>query len=82
MPTNLFDLSGKIALVTGGTKGIGRAIVERMIDHGARVALTSRRAEDAAAVADTLNQAAGAKWPWAWLTTSTSSRPSSRSSTT
>jgi NAD(P)-dependent dehydrogenase (short-subunit alcohol dehydrogenase family) len=59
MPSNLFDLSGKTALVTGGTKGIGRAIVERMIDHGARVALTSRRAEDAAAVADTLNQAAG-----------------------
>lgn len=59
MPATLFDLSGKTALVTGGTKGIGRAIVERMIEHGARVVLTGRQISDATALAETLNQSAG-----------------------
>jgi 2-dehydro-3-deoxy-L-rhamnonate dehydrogenase (NAD+) len=34
---NSYDLSGKFALVTGGAKGIGRAIVTRLVDSGARV---------------------------------------------
>jgi 3-oxoacyl-[acyl-carrier protein] reductase len=45
-------LAGKVALVTGGSKGIGRGIAEALVDEGAQVALTSRsgeRAEEAAA---------------------------------
>ncbi len=35
-----YDLSGKIALITGGTSGIGRACVERLIAYGAKVVVT------------------------------------------
>jgi NAD(P)-dependent dehydrogenase (short-subunit alcohol dehydrogenase family) len=42
------DLQGKIALVTGGTKGIGRAIADRLTQAGAKVIVTARnKAEDA-----------------------------------
>jgi 3-oxoacyl-[acyl-carrier protein] reductase len=44
-------LDGQIALVTGGSRGIGRVIAERLATDGARVALTSRSEESAAAVA-------------------------------
>jgi 3-oxoacyl-[acyl-carrier protein] reductase len=44
-------LSGKVALVTGGSKGIGRGIAELLVAEGARVALTSRSAERASEVA-------------------------------
>lgn len=38
----LFDLSGKVAVVTGSTKGIGRGIVDRLAEHGATVIVSSR----------------------------------------
>ncbi|TAK98546.1 MAG: SDR family oxidoreductase [Rhodospirillaceae bacterium] len=48
---SLFDLTGKVAVITGSSKGIGRAIAERMAEHGAKVVISSRKAEACEAVA-------------------------------
>src|SRR5262245_6029202 len=41
----LFDLTGKTALVTGGSRGIGLMIARGLLDAGARVAISSRKAD-------------------------------------
>jgi NAD(P)-dependent dehydrogenase (short-subunit alcohol dehydrogenase family) len=48
---NRIDLDGRIAVVTGGAQGIGRAIVERLVDSGAQVAIWDRDADLAKKVA-------------------------------
>ena len=55
-----FDLSGKNAVITGSSKGIGRAIAEQMAMHGANVVISSRKADACQAVADEINAKLGA----------------------
>jgi NAD(P)-dependent dehydrogenase (short-subunit alcohol dehydrogenase family) len=56
---SLFDLSGKVAIVTGSSRGIGRAIAVRMAEQGARVVISSRKAEACAEVVAEINAAQG-----------------------
>jgi NAD(P)-dependent dehydrogenase (short-subunit alcohol dehydrogenase family) len=56
---SLFDLSGKVAIVTGSTKGIGLAIATRMAEHGATVVISSRKADACQAVAAQIKAAGG-----------------------
>lgn len=56
---SLFDLSGKVAVITGSTKGIGLAIAERMAEHGAKVVISSRKQDVCDAVAKAINDKAG-----------------------
>ncbi|MCA0901194.1 SDR family oxidoreductase [Microbulbifer agarilyticus] len=59
MATNLFDLAGKIALVTGGSRGIGEAIAKLLAEQGAHVLVSSRKIDDCQAVADAINDSGG-----------------------
>ncbi|MFW5824772.1 MAG: SDR family NAD(P)-dependent oxidoreductase [Marinobacter sp.] len=45
MTNPLFDMTGKVALITGSTKGIGRSIAEEMARQGAKVVISSRKAD-------------------------------------
>ncbi len=55
MASNLFDLTGKTALITGSSKGIGRAIAEEMARHGAQVVISSRKGDACDSVAADIN---------------------------
>jgi NAD(P)-dependent dehydrogenase (short-subunit alcohol dehydrogenase family) len=55
----LFDLTGKVALITGSTRGIGFAIAQRFSEHGARVVISSRKPEACEAAKSAIEDAGG-----------------------
>ena len=58
---NLFDLTGKSAIVTGSSRGIGKAIAHRLAEHGANVVISSRKADACDAAVAEINDAVGRK---------------------
>ena len=58
IPT-LFDLTGQTAVITGSSRGIGKAIAHRMAEHGANVVISSRKLEACEEAAEEINGLVG-----------------------
>ncbi len=57
----LFDLSGRTALLTGASKGMGLSMAQALAEHGARVVISARKPDQLEAAAEAINDAVGAK---------------------
>jgi NAD(P)-dependent dehydrogenase (short-subunit alcohol dehydrogenase family) len=58
-PTDLFDLTGKVALITGGSRGLGREMAFEFARHGATVVVSSRKADACEATASEIRAGTG-----------------------
>jgi NAD(P)-dependent dehydrogenase (short-subunit alcohol dehydrogenase family) len=56
---SLFDITGRVAIITGSSRGIGRAVAEHLAKHGAKVVISSRKLDACMPVADAINEARG-----------------------
>jgi NAD(P)-dependent dehydrogenase (short-subunit alcohol dehydrogenase family) len=65
MSTDLFDLTDKIALVSGASRGIGEEIAKLLAQQGAHVIVSSRKIDDCTAVAEEIRGAGGSAEPHA-----------------
>lgn len=59
--TTLFDLTGKVALMTGASKGMGKAMAHALAAHGATVVISARKQDTLDEAAAEINQAVGAE---------------------
>ncbi len=57
---SLFDMTGKVAVITGSSRGIGKAIAEEMAVHGAKLVISSRKQDACDGVAEAINARHGA----------------------
>lgn len=59
MRDDMFDVGGKVVLVTGGSRGLGKAMVMEFARRGAKVVVASRKIEECESVAESIRQAGG-----------------------
>jgi len=59
MDSSLFDISGRVALIAGASRGIGRGIAEGLCQAGATIALSSRKEADLLQVAEDIRARGG-----------------------
>ena len=62
---NLFDMTGKTVLVTGGSRGLGRGLAQGFAEAGANLAIVSRKLENCESVAHEIEKLGGRAFPYA-----------------
>jgi NAD(P)-dependent dehydrogenase (short-subunit alcohol dehydrogenase family) len=64
--TALFDLTGRVALLTGASKGMGKAMAEGLAEHGAKVMISSRKLDQCDRAAGEINESCGEERAFAY----------------